>query len=99
MENELWRTYYSSGKIKEEVPIKRGRLNGIGILYAEDGTILEKRIYKNDILMGNPYIGMSAEQLAEELGYIISDKSEVDLAEDDTEVVEINYKDVSIKLL
>ena len=99
MENELWRTYYSSGKIKEEVPIKRGRLNGIGILYAEDGTILEKRIYKNDILMGNPYIGMSAEQLAEELGYIISDKSEVDLAEDDTEVVEINYKDASIKLL
>lgn len=99
MENELWRTYYSSGKIKEEVPIKRGRINGIGILYAEDGTILEKRIYKNDILMGNPYIGMSAEQLAEELGYIISDKSEIDLAEDDAEVVEINYKDVSIKLL
>ena len=99
MENELWRTYYSSGKIKEEVPIKRGRLNGIGILYAEDGTILEKRISKNDILMGNPYIGMSAEQLAEELGYIISDKSEIDLAEDDAEVVEINYKDVSIKLL
>lgn len=99
MENELWRTYYTSGKIKEEVPIKRGRLNGIGILYAEDGTILEKRIYKNDILMGNPYIGMSAEQLAEELGYIISDKSEIDLAEDDTEVVEINYKDASIKLL
>jgi hypothetical protein len=99
MENELWRTYYNSGKIKEEVPIKRGRLNGIGILYAEDGTILEKRIYKNDILMGNPYIGMSAEQLAEELGYIISDKSEIDLAEDDAEVVEINYKDVSIKLL
>lgn len=99
MENELWRTYYSSGKIKEEVTIKRGRLNGIGILYAEDGTILEKRIYKNDILMGNPYIGMSAEQLAEELGYIISDKSEIDLAEDDAEVVEINYKDASIKLL
>ena len=99
MENELWRTYYSSGKIKEEVPIKRGRLNGIGILYAEDGTILEKRIYKNDILMGNPYIGMSAEQLAEELGYIISDKSEIDLAEDDAEVVEINYKEVSKILL
>ena len=60
---------------------------------------MEKRIYKNDILMGNPYIGMSAEQLAEELGYIISDKSEIDLAEDDAEVVEINYKDASIKLL
>lgn len=99
MENELWRTYYSSGKIKEEVPIKRGRLNGIGILYAEDGTILEKRIYKNDILMGNPYIGMSAEQLAEELGYIISDKSEIDLAEDDAKAVEINYKEVSKILL
>ena len=99
MENELWRTYYSSGKIKEEVPIKRGRLNGIGILYAEDGTILEKRIYKNDILMGNPYIGMSAEQLAEELGYIISDKSEIDLAEDDAKAVEINYKEVSKMLL
>ena len=99
MENELWRTYYSSGKIKEEVPIKRGRLNGIGILYAEDGTILEKRIYKNDILMGNHYIGMSAEQLAEELGYIISDKSEIDLAEDDAKAVEINYKEVSKILL
>lgn len=99
MENELWRTYYSSGKIKEEVPIKRGRLNGVGILYAEDGTILEKRIYKNDILMGNPYIGMSAEQLAEELGYIISDKSEIDLAEDDAKAVEINYKEVSKILL
>ena len=99
MENELWRTYYSSGKIKEEVPIKRGRLNGIGILYAEDGTILEKRIYKNDILMGNPYIGMSAEQLAEELGYIISDKSEIDLAEDNAKAIEINYKEVSKILL
>ena len=95
----MWRTYYSSGRLKEEVPIKRGKLNGIGILYDEDGNIVEKRIYKNDILMGNPYIGMSAEQLAEELGYIISDKSEIDLAEDDAEVVEINYKDASIKLL
>jgi hypothetical protein len=99
MENELWRTYYSSGKIKEEVPIKRGRLNGVGILYAEDGTILEKRIYKNDILMGNPYIGMSPEELAQNLGYIISDRSEIELADDDAEVVEINYKDASIKLL
>ncbi|KXA24033.1 hypothetical protein ACDQ58_09725 [Fusobacterium animalis] len=99
MENEVWRTYYSSGKIKEEVPIKRGKLNGIGILYDENGNIVEKRIYKNDILMGNPYIGMSAEQLAEELGYIISDKSEIDLAEDDTKAVEINYKEVSKILL
>ena len=99
MENEMWRAYYSSGRLKEEVPIKRGKLNGIGILYDEDGNIVEKRIYKNDILMGNPYIGMSAEQLAEELGYIISDKSEIDLAEDDVEAVEINYKEVSKRLL
>ena len=99
MENEVWRTYYSSGKIKEEVPIKRGKLNGIGILYDENGNIVEKRIYKNDILMGNPYIGMSAEQLAEELGYIISDKSELELAEDDAEAVEINYREVSKRLL
>ena len=99
MENEMWRTYYSSGRLREEVPIKRGKLNGIGILYDEDGNIVEKRIYKNDILMGNPYIGMSAEQLAEELGYIISAKSEIDLAEDDAEAVEINYKEVSKILL
>ena len=99
MENEMWRTYYSSGRLKEEVPIKRGKLNGIGILYDEDGNIVEKRIYKNDILMGNPYIGMSAEQLAAELGYIISDKSEIDLAEDDAKAVEINYKEVSKILL
>ena len=99
MDNEMWRTYYSSGRLKEEVPIKRGKLNGIGILYDEDGNIVEKRIYKNDILMGNPYIGMSAEQLAEELGYIISDKSEIDLAEDDAKAVEINYKEVSKILL
>lgn len=99
MENEMWRTYYSSGRLKEEVPIKRGKLNGIGILYDEDGNIVEKRIYKNDILMGNPYIGISAEQLAEELGYIISDKSEIDLAEDDAKAVEINYKEVSKILL
>jgi len=99
MENEMWRTYYSSGRLKEEVPIKRGKLNGIGILYDEDGNIVEKRIYKNDILMGNPYVGMSAEQLAEELGYIISDKSEIDLAEDDAKAVEINYKEVSKILL
>ena len=99
MENEMWRTYYSSGRLKEEVPIKRGKLNGIGILYDEDGNIVEKRIYKNDILMGNPYIGMSAEQLAEELGYIISDKSEIDLAEDNAKAIEINYKEVSKILL
>ena len=99
MENEMWRAYYSSGRLKEEVPIKRGKLNGIGILYDEDGNIVEKRIYKNDILMGHPYIGMSAEQLAEELGYISSDKSEIDLAEDDAKAVEINYKEVSKILL
>ena len=99
MENEMWRAYYSSGRLKEEVPIKRGKLNGIGILYDEDGNIVEKRIYKNDILMGNPYIGMSAEQLAEKLGYTISDKSEAELAEDDVEAVEINYKEVSKILL
>ena len=99
MENEIWRTYYSNGKLKEEVPIKRGKLNGIGILYSEDGDIIEKKIYKNDILMGNPYVGMSAEELANRLGYIISDKSEVDLAEDDAEVVEINWKEVSKILL
>ena len=99
MENEMWRAYYSSGRLKEEVPIKRGKLNGIGILYDEDGNIVEKRIYKNDILMGNPYIGMSAEQLAEELGYTISDKSEAELAEDNVEAVEINYKEVSKRLL
>ena len=99
MENEIWRTYYSSGKLKEEVPVKRGKLNGIGILYAKDGNIIEKRIYKNDILMGNPYIGMSAEQLAEKLGYIISDKSEIDLAEDNAKAIEINYKEVSKILL
>lgn len=95
----MWRTYYSNGKLKEEVPIKRGKLNGIGILYSEDGNIIEKRIYKNDILMGNPYVGMSAEQLAEKLGYIISAKSEVDLAEDDAEAVEISYKEISKILL
>ena len=83
MENEMWRAYYSNGRLKEEVPIKRGKLNGIGILYDEDGNIIEKRIYKNDILMGNPYIGMSAEQLAE----------------DDAKAVEINYKEVSKILL
>lgn len=99
MENEMWRAYYSSGRLKEEVPIKRGKLNGIGILYDEDGNIVEKRIYKNDILMGNPYIGMSVEQLVAELGYIISDKSEIDLAEDDAKAVEINYKEVSKILL
>ena len=49
--------------------------------------------------MGNPYIGMSPEELAQNLGYIISDRSEIELADDDAEVVEINYKDASIKLL
>ena len=49
--------------------------------------------------LGNPYIGMSAEQLAEELGYIISDKSEIDLAEDNAKAIEINYKEVSKILL
>lgn len=46
MENEMWKTYYSNGKVKEEVPIKRGKLNGIGILYAEDGSIIEKEFIK-----------------------------------------------------
>ena len=35
----------------------------------------------------------------EELCYIISDKSEIDLAEYDTKAVEINYKEVSKILL
>lgn len=42
---------------------------------------------------------MSPEELADKLGYIISDRSELELAEDDAEAVEINYKEVSKILL
>lgn len=67
---EMYRTYYENGKLKEECPIRRGKLDGVSTVYREDGEILEKRIYRNDMCMGNPFLGQDPIAIAEAFGYI-----------------------------
>lgn len=69
MEKEMYRTYYENGNLKEECPIRRGKLHGVSTVYREDGEILEKRIYQNDICMGNPFSGQDPIAISEAFGY------------------------------
>lgn len=80
MEN-TWKKYYDNGMLKEEVPMKNGKLNGVGYLYDEEGNLIEKRIYSNDVLMGNPYKGANLEEIAEALGLTEVSSDEWELAE------------------
>ncbi len=97
---EMWRTYYENGNIKEEVPIVRGKLNGIGKYYNEKGEIIEKRVYQNDVCMGNPFVGQDVISLADSLGCSLATKEEWEEAmEEEGEVIEINSENTSIILL
>ncbi|MDD7410098.1 MAG: hypothetical protein SOY60_04980 [Fusobacterium gastrosuis] len=95
--NEIWRSYYENGGIKEECTMRNGKLNGIATLYNEDGTVKEKRIYENDILMGNPFKGQSVEKIAIDLGLFLGDKNEWELASfEDEGAIEIDENLASI---
>lgn len=97
---KTWKTYYENGQLKEEIPLRGGRLNGVGLLYDKKGNLVEKRIYANDMLMGNPYDGIGPSQLAEELGLTPSDPVEWDLAEtEEGEMMEVTPKMLSVILL
>lgn len=95
-----WKTYYENGNLKEECPMKYGKLNGVATLYNQDGTVKEKRIYENDILMGNPFKGCSAEKIAEGLGLFLNEKDEWNLASEESKmIIEIDENLASIILL
>ena len=96
--DEIWRSYYDNGEIKEECPIRDGKLNGIATVYNVDGSIKEKRVYNNDMLMGNPFTGLSAEKIATGLGLFLGEKEEWDLAIECEEKFEIDEKIASILL-
>jgi len=97
MEKEMWKSYYNNGNIKEECEMRYGKLNGISTLYNEDGEIIEKRIYSNDILMGNPFTGLSPEEIANRLGLFIVDSEEWNLIkESNKDVIEIDEKVASL---
>lgn len=77
--------------------MKYGKLNGISTLYDEDGKIIEKRIYSNDMLMGNPFTGLSPEEIAKKLGIFIVDSEEWNLIKkSNEEVIEIDEKTASL---
>lgn len=98
-EKEIWKSYYDDGVIKEECPIKYGKLNGVATLYNKDGSIKEKRVYNNDMLMGNPFTGLSAEKIATNLGLILSGEEEWKLAKNESDYIyEIDEKTASILL-
>ncbi|MFZ7972319.1 hypothetical protein ACO1GZ_02655 [Fusobacterium watanabei] len=97
MEKEKWKSYYNNGNIKEECEMKYGKLNGISTLYDEKGKIIEKRIYSNDMLMGNPFTGLSPEEIANKLGFFIVDPEEWDLIKkSNKDVIEIDEKVASL---
>ena len=97
MEKKIWKSYYKNGNIKEECEMKYGQLNGISTLYDEDGKIIEKRIYSNDMLMGNPFTGLSPEEIAKKLGIFIVDSEEWNLIKkSNEEVIEIDEKTASL---
>ncbi len=47
----LYRTYYSNGTIESEGSIKNGKYQRLVIYYDEQGKIVEKEFYKNDVLV------------------------------------------------
>ena len=97
MEKKIWKSYYKNGNIKEECEMKYGKLNGISTLYDEDGKIIEKRIYSNDMLMGSPFTGLSPEEIAKKLGIFIVDSEEWNLIKkSNEEVIEIDEKTASL---
>ncbi|MDO4689825.1 MAG: hypothetical protein Q4A58_00825 [Fusobacterium sp.] len=99
MEESIWKIFYENGNLKEECPMRYGRLHGIATLYNEDGSIKEKRIYENDILMGNPFKGAEPEDIVEKLGLFLINQEEWELSKKEDEVViEIDEKLASMIL-
>lgn len=94
---EMWKTYYENGAVKEECPIRYGSLNGIATLYNQDGTIKEKRIYSNDMLMGNIFRGNSSEGIATKFGIFLVEDEECNLSKKENNIsIEINEELASI---
>lgn len=99
MKEEVWRDFYKNGELKEECPMKYGKLHGIATLYDEEGNIKEKRVYENDILMGNPFKGATPEKIATRLGVFVGEYEEWKIAEkEESEEIEIDEKIASIIL-
>lgn len=97
---EMYRTYYENGNLKEECPLIRGKLHGVSTVYREDGKILEKRIYQNDMCIGNPFTGMNVFELEDVLGLTDSTAEEWQEAlEEEGEYYEITPEFASIILL
>lgn len=51
-EGHYKRWYYPDGKIKAEVYLKNGKMEGIANLYHENGNIKAREFYRNDQLQG-----------------------------------------------
>ncbi len=97
MKKLTWKDYYPDGSLKEECPLVYGRLHGVATLYNQDGSIKEKRIYENDLLMGNPFKGVTADNIAKNLGLFLVDDEEWEKTKNDGEIIfEIDAKLASI---
>ena len=42
------KTYYENGKVKESIPIKNGKREGVGKEYDETGKVIKETLYRND---------------------------------------------------
>ena len=42
------KTYYENGKVKESIPIKNGKREGVGREYDETGKVIKETLYRND---------------------------------------------------
>ena len=42
------KTYYENGKVKESIPIKNGKREGVGREYDEAGKVIKETLYRND---------------------------------------------------
>lgn len=97
MKKILWRDYYPDGSLKEECPLVYGRLHGVATLYNQDGSVKEKIIYENDLLMGNPFKGANPDDIARDLGLFLVDDEEWNKSSDsENNIVEVDEKLASI---
>lgn len=72
----VWKTYFPSGKIKQEITYVHNRPNGYAKIYYEDGKLSEEGIWKGNKWVGNYKFYHKNGQLAYDFKYNNSGKRE-----------------------
>ncbi|MGL4866030.1 MAG: hypothetical protein ACRC4T_23310 [Cetobacterium sp.] len=69
MNKKYYESFYPNGKIKERCPLSRsGSRQGWLIKYDENGKEIEKLLYDNGILIGNPFENKNMIEISDKIG-------------------------------